>query len=55
MELLIDTGLSDGLWLLNKPAKVEEMNTVYDFLGVGLGGEIFGKRARYSNIKINDF
>lgn len=55
LELLIDTGLSDGLWLLNKPAKVEEMNTVYDFLGVGLGGEIFGKRARYSNIKINDF
>ena len=55
LELLLDTGLSDGLWLLNKPIELEQITTIYDFLGVGLGGEIFGKRARYSTIKINDF
>ena len=55
LELLLDTGLSDGLWLLNKPIELEQITTIYDFLGVGLGGDIFGKRARYSTIKINEF
>lgn len=55
LEMLLDTGLSDGLWLLNKPTELEQITTIYDFLGVGLGGDIFGKRARYSTIKINEF
>lgn len=55
VELLVDTGLSDGLWLLHEPKELLEMKSIHDFLGVGLGGDIFGKRSRYSTIKINDF
>jgi len=45
---LVDTGASDALWLSpssNDQIKIPEKN-IYSFLGVGLGGELFGHKGR---------
>jgi hypothetical protein len=47
-KLLLDTGNSDALWIfLNKTKSfVTPDKTIYDFLGRGFSGEIFGLRGR---------
>jgi len=46
--LLVDTGASDALWL--SPASSNQIkipsNNIYSFLGVGLGGDLFGHKGR---------
>ncbi|MBN1926845.1 MAG: aspartyl protease family protein [Prolixibacteraceae bacterium] len=52
--LLIDTGASDALWLSpysNSNINIPE-NNIYSFLGVGLGGELFGYKGRIETLWI---
>jgi hypothetical protein len=46
--LLVDTGASDALWLSpesNEKITIPE-KSIYSFLGVGLGGDLFGHKGR---------
>lgn len=54
-ELLIDTGLSDGIWLFEKRIDIANKKQITDFLGNSLGGEIFGKKTRFNKVSISDF
>lgn len=55
MKLLVDLGLSDGLWIFeNDSTKIPDKN-IDDYLGFGLSGEIKGKRARVKRINLSDF
>lgn len=50
--LLVDTGASDALWLSpksNEKLKIPEPN-LYAFLGVGIGGELYGYKARVDGL-----
>lgn len=54
-KLLLDTGLSDGLWLFeNKDIKCTG-KYFEDFLGKGLSGNINGKRSRVDNIILDKY
>ncbi len=55
LELLVDTGLSDGLWIFEKELQVSNKVSISDFLGTGIGGSIYGKRVRFKNIKFSDY
>ncbi len=57
VKLLVDTGSSDALWLFHQPEKglTVPQKHYEDYLGRGLSGDIFGKRAKVSGIKIGDF
>ncbi len=50
--LLVDTGASDALWL--SPASNDMIkipaNNIFSFLGVGLGGELFGHKGRIPHL-----
>jgi hypothetical protein len=52
LNLLMDTGLSDGLWLFNPDSTIIPEKNIKDLLGIGLSGEINGKRARVKELKI---
>ncbi|NNK88967.1 MAG: PDZ domain-containing protein [Flavobacteriaceae bacterium] len=57
VKLLIDSGGSDSIWLFEDEAKnirVPEKNFI-DFLGRGLSGRVYGKRAKIDNISIGGF
>jgi len=50
VNLLIDTGASDAMWLSPKADSnitIPQQN-IYSFLGVGLGGELYGHKGRLS-------
>ncbi|MFS4449278.1 aspartyl protease family protein [Maribacter sp. 2307UL18-2] len=55
VRMLLDTGSSDAIWLLeNEDIRVPD--TFYeDFLGRGLGGDVFGKRTRVKSMKLGTF
>jgi len=56
-KLLLDLGNSDALWLFEgskKEIKVPEKN-FEDYLGKGFSGDINGKRARISSLKMDQF
>lgn len=55
-KLLLDLGNSDALWLFetNKKFRVPQKN-FEDYLGKGFSGDIFGKRARVSKLKMDQF
>ncbi|HLF53227.1 aspartyl protease family protein [Flavobacterium sp.] len=57
VKLLLDSGNSDAVWLFVEQSK--EINipskNFNDFLGRGFSGEIYGKRARISNLTIDKF
>ncbi len=55
LKMLIDTGLSDGLWLFDKSELTTERKNITDFLGSSLGGEIYGNKSRFKNFKFSDF
>lgn len=57
VTLLVDSGNSDVLWLFNEKDFITEQpeNYFQDFLGLGLGGEIYGKRARVPEVVLGDF
>lgn len=55
VRMLLDTGSSDAIWLFeNSSIGIPDKN-YDDFLGKGLSGNIFGKRAKVSRIKLGDF
>ena len=57
MVLLIDSGSGDALWIFEDPHQdiyVPEIN-FEDFLGFGMGGSVYGKRARINNLKLGKF
>jgi hypothetical protein len=55
VRMLLDTGSSDAIWLFeNHDICIPDKN-YDDFLGRGLGGDIFGKRTKVRSIKIGDF
>ena len=54
--LLLDSGLADALWLFEDGQEILVPDPYYDdFLGLGLVGDIFGKRSRSSNMTIAEF
>ncbi len=55
VRMLLDTGSSDAIWLMeNEDIRVPD--TFYeDFLGRGLGGDVYGKRTRIKSMKLGDF
>ncbi|MCB0473411.1 MAG: aspartyl protease family protein [Flavobacteriaceae bacterium] len=57
VKLLIDTGGSDALWLFEKTHEkidVPEKN-FEDFLGLGLGGNIHGRRSKIGEIELGNY
>lgn len=55
LELLIDTGLSDGLWIFEKELNIKSKKFINDYLGAGIGGNVYGKRVRFDKINFSDF
>jgi hypothetical protein len=55
--LLVDSGSSDALWLFEDGGHLKEFPKNYfnDFLGMGLSGDIFGKRSRVHSITLGSF
>ena len=57
MDLLIDSGSGDAIWVFEAPdlgIKIPKEN-FEDFLGFGIGGSVYGKRARVNNLKLGKF
>ncbi len=54
VNLLVDTGSSDAVWLFpNKGKGIDVPEKYYDdFLGKGLNGTIFGKRTKVNSIRL---
>ncbi|CDF78235.1 PDZ/DHR/GLGF domain-containing protein [Formosa agariphila KMM 3901] len=57
VKLLIDTGGSDSLWVFENEALglYEQDKYFVDYLGSGLNGSVYGKRAKIDKLKINSF
>lgn len=58
VNLLIDTGGSDDLWLFeNDSVGILPMNDKYfdDYLGRGLSGSVYGKRSKVKEFKLKSF
>lgn len=57
VTLLVDSGSSDVMWLFDAENFIKESPKNYfkDFLGLGLSGNIFGKRTRIPGLSIGDF
>jgi hypothetical protein len=57
VRLLVDTGGSDALWLFqHSHSQIDDPdNFIDDFLGLGLSGDIFGKRSRIAGLHLGDF
>lgn len=57
VTMLIDSGSSDALWLFDENHGISESPKNYfdDFLGLGLSGNIYGKRSRLKETRLGDF
>lgn len=57
VNLLVDTGASDALWLFEEDGNLSDAPKNYfeDFLGLGLSGGVYGKRSRLSQLKLGKF
>lgn len=57
VKLLIDSGGSDGLWLFEDDGKDITIpgKTFDDYLGKGLSGSVYGKRAKVNAFYLDDF
>ncbi len=57
VTLLLDSGSSDALWLFDTEGFLSEnpKNYFKDFLGLGLSGNIYGKRSRLNKAELGDF
>lgn len=57
LHLLLDSGSSDALWLFDDATILQDFsnNSFEDFLGLGLSGNIFGKRSRINEVSLGDF
>ena len=57
VTLLVDSGSSDVMWLFDEEDFIIDnpKNYFEDFLGLGLGGDIFGKRTRIPELMVGSF
>ncbi|HPF12103.1 MAG TPA: aspartyl protease family protein [Flavobacteriaceae bacterium] len=57
VNLLLDSGSSDALWLFNEDWAIHEIPKNYfdDFLGFGISGGIFGKRSKLDGLSLGSF
>ncbi len=57
VTLLVDSGSSDVMWLFDTRDFIEEepKNYYEDFLGLGLSGNIFGKRSRTPGLIVGNY
>ncbi len=55
VRMLLDTGSSDAIWLFEDDDIGIPDKNYEDFLGRGLGGDIYGKRTKVNRIKIGYF
>ncbi len=57
VKLLVDSGSSDVIWLFDSDDFIKESPKNYfkDFLGLGLSGNIFGKRARIPELILGNY
>lgn len=57
VKLLVDSGSSDVIWLFDDFDFIKESPKNYfkDFLGLGLSGNIFGKRTRIPDVILGDY
>ena len=58
VKMLIDTGGSGSIWLIERPdlnIKAPETNFFEDYLGIGLSGAIYGKRTYVKSINLKSF
>lgn len=57
LNLLIDSGLGDALWMLRDEKKGINVPERYfeDFLGYGMGGSVYGLRTRITSLKLGRF
>lgn len=55
LKLLMDTGLTDGLWLFEDDTIKCTTKYFEDVLGEGIGGTIYGKKSRLSEISTAHF
>lgn len=55
VNLLLDTGMSDALWLINDNKLRKPSKKFHDFLGRSITGNVFGDRAKLSELEINSF
>lgn len=57
INVLIDTGASDALWLFEDESKdIVSTNKYFeDFLGYGLNGSLYGKRSKVASLSIGSF
>jgi hypothetical protein len=57
VTLLIDSGSSDAMWLFDEEKFITESPKNYfsDFLGLGLSGNIFGKRSKLELVKLKNY
>ncbi|MCT8340819.1 aspartyl protease family protein [Flavobacteriaceae bacterium TK19130] len=55
--LLLDSGSSDAIWLFDTAGYLEEDASNYfkDYLGLGLSGDIYGKRSKINKISIGRY
>ncbi|WP_203295931.1 aspartyl protease family protein [Luteirhabdus pelagi] len=55
--LLLDSGSSDAIWLFGENDFISKAPSNYfkDFLGLGLSGNIYGKRSRLDMVSVGDF
>lgn len=55
VRMLLDTGSSDAIWLMENE-NIQVPDSFYeDFLGRGLAGKIYGKRTKVKRIKLAEF
>lgn len=54
IKLLMDTGLGDGLWLFENDSIKCDTQYFNDLLGIGLGGDIIGKKSRVHKLEFSD-
>ena len=55
LKLLFDTGLSDGLWLFQNDSLKMPKKNIEDILGLGLSGNVIGKRARVNEVNLSKY
>ncbi|MBK5212910.1 MAG: aspartyl protease family protein [Flavobacteriaceae bacterium] len=57
VKLLIDSGSSDVMWLFDDKGYIKESPKNYfnDFLGLGLSGNIFGKRTQIPELNVGKY
>lgn len=55
-DLILDSGLSDALWLFSSHKAIEKTPPTFDdFLGTGINGEVFGSRGKLPFFDLKNF